>query len=124
MTCQKEYRDVYLITVLGEHFALGHFGGPGVKMTPQITCGRALSNEITGTVGVTENLVQNFHYKNQTKCRQRLYTDCLHFSARADICRVTVMDLIPLRIPAVIIIHAALPEIFPQVLRKPDIFSR
>ncbi len=61
MTCQKEYRDVYLITVLGEHFALGHFGGPGVKMTPQITCGRALSNEITGTTGVTENLVQKLN---------------------------------------------------------------
>ena len=33
------YRDVYLITVPKEHFALGYFGGNGIKVTPQVTLG-------------------------------------------------------------------------------------
>ena len=31
------YRDVYLITVPQEHFALDHFGGEGVKVTPELS---------------------------------------------------------------------------------------
>ena len=30
------YREVHLITVPAEHFVLDHFGGPGLKVTPQL----------------------------------------------------------------------------------------
>jgi beta-galactosidase len=35
------YRDVYLITVPKAHFALGDFGGPGIRVTPRVEGSRA-----------------------------------------------------------------------------------
>lgn len=54
------YREVYLLVVPANHFALGHNGGPGVKVTPVLSADRRRA-EVTAEAWV-EGFAQNVRF--------------------------------------------------------------